>query len=642
MTRANCPSCGAEIKFAVGTSVVVVCPHCQSAIARTDRKFTDIGKVAALADTESPLTIGLNGSYKGVSFLLTGRTQIKHFAGGVWDEWYIAFNDGRWGWLAEAHGEFYLTFDYHAAKLPAFDELHVDQFIAGVPGNFAVAEKGSGTIAGAEGEIPFQFTPGETYRYADLTNDHGGFATIDFRDDPPTFYIGKVVTLRELGFGHLDSSAPGAPFKREGVARIGCPNCGGSLTLHAPDKTERVACQYCGALLDAAQGVLTYLSALKPGAFKPLLPLGARAEFEGRQFTVIGFVVRSCVVEGTKYFWREYLLYAVELGFRWLVNSDLHWIYVKAIPAGAARERGRSAQYLGQTFKRFQDARGVVEYVSGEFYWKVAVGENVAMTDYVRAPYMLSREKTVGVGNRQVIDSEVNWSVGEYVTSVEMHKHFPTINFPAPDTIGPCQPFRHGGVYKAWAFCAAAAIVLIVLNRVTLPDRQIFNQTVKFQPMQSSEAGQSFFSEPIELSGNKNLYIQASAPVNNSWLSLDGDFINEDTGLVQAFALPVEYYYGVEDGESWSEGSRSNDTFVSALPQGKYTLRLEAQWSAYSQPMEATVVVRQGVPRAFNELILLGAVSLLPLIVLCYHWSFEMRRWKESMYNPYQTIGGDD
>ena len=35
-------------------------------------------------------------------------------------------------------------------------------------------------------------------------------------------------------------------------------------------------------------------------------------------------------------------------------------------------------------------------------------------------------------------------------------------------------------------------------------------------------------------------------------------------------------------------------------------------------------------------------VSLLPLAVLCYHWSFEMRRWKESMYNPYQTSGSDD
>jgi len=28
--------------------------------------------------------------------------------GGVWDEWYLALDDGRWGWLAEAQGRFYL------------------------------------------------------------------------------------------------------------------------------------------------------------------------------------------------------------------------------------------------------------------------------------------------------------------------------------------------------------------------------------------------------------------------------------------------------------------------------------------------------------------------------------------------------
>src|SRR5256884_3399665 len=81
----------------------------------------------------------------------------------------------------------------------------------------------------------------------------------------------------------------------------------------------------------------------------------------------------------------------------------------------------------------------------------------------------------------------------------------------------------------------------------------------------------------------------SSSPVDNSWLALDGDFVNEDTGLIQAFELPIEYYHGVEDGESWSEGSHSNDTYVSALPEGKYTRSEErrvgkecrSRWSPY-------------------------------------------------------------
>ena len=105
--EASCPACGAPISFKIGSSIVVVCEFCNSVIARGDRKLEDLGKVADLAETGSPLDIGLRGMYQGVSFELTGRAQLGHEAGGVWDEWYAAFADGRWGWLAEAQGRFY-------------------------------------------------------------------------------------------------------------------------------------------------------------------------------------------------------------------------------------------------------------------------------------------------------------------------------------------------------------------------------------------------------------------------------------------------------------------------------------------------------------------------------------------------------
>src|SRR6202521_2148646 len=108
--QANCPACGAPVSFKTGSSIVVVCEFCQSVVARTDRALEDLGKVAELVDTGSPLDVGLKGKHHGVGFELTGRAQLGHEAGGVWDEWYAAFADGRWGWLAEAQGRFYFTF----------------------------------------------------------------------------------------------------------------------------------------------------------------------------------------------------------------------------------------------------------------------------------------------------------------------------------------------------------------------------------------------------------------------------------------------------------------------------------------------------------------------------------------------------
>ena len=86
----SCPGCGAPIVFNIGSAVVAICEHCSSAVARGDRDPEDLGKVAALVETQSPLALGLRGSYAGVGFELVGRAQLEHAAGGIWDEWYAA------------------------------------------------------------------------------------------------------------------------------------------------------------------------------------------------------------------------------------------------------------------------------------------------------------------------------------------------------------------------------------------------------------------------------------------------------------------------------------------------------------------------------------------------------------------------
>ena len=99
--QANCPSSGSPIEFQAGSTIVLVCPFCRSAVARTDRGLEDLGKVADIADSESPLKLGLKGTYKDTRFELTGRAQLKQELGGYWDEWYATFSNGWVGWLAE-------------------------------------------------------------------------------------------------------------------------------------------------------------------------------------------------------------------------------------------------------------------------------------------------------------------------------------------------------------------------------------------------------------------------------------------------------------------------------------------------------------------------------------------------------------
>ena len=64
--KTTCPSCAGPIEFTAGSTIVVICPYCRSAVARTDRGVEDLGKIAEIAQSQSPLKVGLKGLFDGL------------------------------------------------------------------------------------------------------------------------------------------------------------------------------------------------------------------------------------------------------------------------------------------------------------------------------------------------------------------------------------------------------------------------------------------------------------------------------------------------------------------------------------------------------------------------------------------------
>jgi hypothetical protein len=646
---ANCPGCGAPVEFKSGVSIVVICNYCRSAVARTDRDLKDLGKVAELVETGSPLDIGVRGTWRDVPFELTGRAQLGHEMGGQWDEWYATFSNQWLGWLAEAQGRFYLTFQYQIpdnVTLPTFDQLQLGQTISGLPWPtpLMVAETGRATALGAKGEIPYLLTPGETYDYADLSGPNGAFGTLDYNQTPPLVFLGQQVTLAELGI--TSTRAPEREQRKVGAAHLGCPNCGGPLELRAPDKTERVTCPSCNSLLDVNQGQFQFLKSLQQPNFQPVIPIGTTGEIPEGKMTVIGAMCRSVTIEGTKYYWFEYLLYNPQIGFRWLVHSDNHWNYVQAVPPGEVIESDKSVVFQGKSYRIFQDAQAVVEAVLGEFYWKVEAGETVRGLDYVAPPYMLSKEVSttyVDENGKKRKTGEINWSSGTYISVPQIEKAFGVSGLARPSGIAPNQPYRHKWIYKYWGiFLLVAILVGFGSLMASGSSKEIFTQQVNFQPLPNPDGTQVFFSEPFELAGRRNIRIAADSPVQNTWIYLEGDLINEETGVVQSFPIDISYYAGVEDGESWTEGSQKDTTDTSSMPAGKYVMRLEGQWETWQQPASVNVRITQNETNGFNLVLLLIGLSILPVIMGIYHISFERRRWAESMFGGGDSSDDDD
>jgi hypothetical protein len=671
----NCPSCAAPLAFRPGT-LVSVCKACGSLCARTDRDPQLIGKVAALLDTGSPLAVGATGRHAGRAFTVAGRIQMAHPLGGVWNEWYLALDDGRWGWLAEAQGRFLLTFPTPLRReAPAYEALQAGVGLdLGDQGRWAVQEASTATVAGAEGEIPWRVALHESFRFADLSGPNGAFATLDYSEQPPLLYLGREIPFTELHLKGFDAPPPAAT--RRDLA-LNCPNCGSPLKLVAPDQTERVACPSCNGLLDCSQGKLTFLKSLKQPHAAMAIPLGTEGTLRGQKVVCAGHMVRSCTVDGIDYPWGEYLLVTRTHGLLWLVQSEGHWSLAEPLSAGEAPQDvslARSFTWKGDAFRRFQDVTARVRGVWGEFPWKVELNEQAEIAEWVAPPTSLSLETQKHQGG----GSEANWTRSTYLEPSEVQAAFALKDpLPHPQGVAAFQPNPHKGRLKeigTWMAVALALLIgLMMVQSLTHGNALVWGQQVNLEetfpqlrptsplpgtarrpaPRTPAPADPSapapepqepvLVVGPLDIKeGRKNLAFTLSSPVDNQWIGVEGALVNEATGLVEAFEVASSYYHGVDDGESWSEGSAKETVYLSAVPEGRYMLRLAPQWDGPRPPVRTiTMELRSGVMHYPYIGLAFLAIVLGPVLLLFKVMAFEGRRWQESMYGTSTSSASD-
>jgi hypothetical protein len=492
---------------------------------------------------------------------------------------------------------------------------------------FTVGEMGSATYASALGEIPYRLDPNETFWFIDLADGHGGFATIDYGTDgaSPTVYVGSQVNLKDLGI--FGGEVMTQNTRRAQGGKLPCPNCGGSLELKAPDQTLRVACPYCNHLVSVQSGNLQVIARLARKA-SPKIALGTKGKFKDGELTVIGYVERAALVDGQWWAFEEYLLYAPGTGFRWLVCSDGHWSYVQPVAPGAVSVS--PVKYEGVTFDLFQRADLRVDVVLGEFYWLVEAGERVVAEDYIAPPAMLSCETS---------KTEQQWSLSSYMTPKEVSTAFaPTeIALPSPAGVGPNQPYALHGIGKV-ATAVTLALFAVGMFKCSTAKNDIKTAhsgeiTPGAPPMpvegSTAEMPNVAFTPAFTLEGGKNIEIDLESNVSNNWAFVAVDLVNEKTGSVVSFDKSIEWYFGSDGGESWTEGSPRVSQTLGPMPAGEYVMRLEGQTGS-SSPVTLAVTVRQDVFRMMYfgiALLVLG----IPFGLIAFHaHNFKKRRWENS------------
>jgi hypothetical protein len=180
----------------------------------------------------------------------------------------------------------------------------------------------------------------------------------------------------------------------------------------------------------------------------------------------------------------------------------------------------------------------------------------------------------------------------------------------------------------------AAALVLLGLQvwlSLAAREETVFRASY---PLPDTSAIPPIVTEAFTVAGTgtSNLEFDLRAPVQNEWVDLEATLVNDQTGEEYAFEVGVEYYSGYEGGESWSEGSRSESRFISALPAGRYHLNLFPSKAPTSHNLHFELEAKRDVSMFSNFYLTLLAVLLYP----AYQWwrmgNFERLRWMNSDY----------
>ena len=628
--KANCPSCGAEVQFKSSISVFSVCDYCKSMIVRRDMDLESLGKMARLPDDVSPLQLGSRGKYRDAAFEVIGRLKVA-WSDGYWNEWFLLFENGKNGWLAEAMGFFIMSAEIKATdRVPGLADIAVGRSYELAPSSrFFVDDIKEAVCIGSEGELPFKGLQGRKTVSVDLSNYGGEFVNIEYSgQDDIRLYVGRYVEFGELAFSNLRDLTADMKKIRSATA-FKCPSCGGPFSLLTPGLTALVACRYCGSTIDTTNQTLALLSkAEKQIKIKPLITIGQRGKLFGAEWEVTGFMCRSDA--SGVYTWDEYLLFNPYQGFRWLTTYNGHWNFVELMRISPVREIPGmgTVKFKDKTFKKFLIGKGKVVYVLGEFYWRVKIGETVDVADFICPPEILSCESD---------KSEVNWSVGKYIEPGEVAQAFGVqSDMPRKEGVAPNQFNPYGSMAQAvtMAFMVFVAVLTVLQFYFILaaPGKEVYRGNFSFD---DRKRAQPFVTPAFDIPGAAdNLAVKMESPLMNDWMEASVDLVDENSGRHYEFEQGVEYYAGTDSDGSWTEGNRQAGLVLSSVPGGRYHLVIQPSGSGVAAQKDFTISLRRGVAIWSNFFIAFLLLAIYPVCVCMKSRGFEARRWAESDTSP--------
>lgn len=379
---------------------------------------------------------------------------------------------------------------------------------------------------------------------------------------------------------------------------LSCPSCGSPLTVQ-DERATFVICSACDSevgLTAAEARVLGKRSGLEP-AFA--LELGRRLVFDGHPYEVTARLsYRADDDDITDPRVHSYLLFSPRRGSLWLSvwagHWDLSWtsyLAPKKLPGGVPV----ISTFDGRMWKVDETGEQILEWVDGALPWVARTGDVHSYAE-CSGPNGETYEVTRTLGElefaegRKLSTAEVYEALGDEEAAArarkEAHKNRP------PSTL--LKGVMIGGAAVGMLVCLVG--LFAAMGSGTLVHEQVLRPS-------DFTLGDELRTPAFPLGGGL-VEVELDAPrLSNAWVSVDlalMEATSEDT-VLHVDDADVEYYSGVEGGESWSEGSRSTSKTWHVPDPGQYRMLVRARGNtgnantASAAPTSVVLRVKDGV-----------------------------------------------
>ncbi|WP_291151188.1 DUF4178 domain-containing protein [Flavobacterium sp. UBA7680] len=406
--------------------------------------------------------------------------------------------------------------------------------------------------------------------------------------------------------------------------KIPCYDCNAETELEVGFEVINFVCPTCHSLYARdKEGSFRRKSKYKNVPTDFPLQIGDIGFLKGSNYKVTGILKKNV---HPSYTWTEFILQNEAKEFLYLSLSSGHWMMLTEMEKiDELKKDVKILKHDDRDFELFEHSDAEIIDAQGFFDFELPT-KFIHLAEFINPPYIISVEKMNGVETA---------FYGEYVKKEVIKKAFNEIVLPYQYGVNMIQPGKFNLTNTAVIFCFAA-LLIITSNWYIYKDQfeqTVFSKTLRFSEFDNREITSDAF---VINGGSAAMTIKVSTEVNNSWANINVALVNEQTNEEIYASKDIEYYYGYTDGESWTEGSNSEEFNICGVKAGKYHLLItpmKAPEDVNNSEMRINVVWNE--PSSRNAWIVIIALIVIYLIIRFFSYNFEKERWADSSYSPF-------